>query len=403
MRIAKLKNKRYGKLLVKKFIGFKKINNNKNKSSLWLCQCDCGSMVKKTAVRLSDGVRSCGCLVKETSQNTKNVAKLVGKKYYKLKVIKFKGFKEINFGKKRTSLWFCKCDCGGSKITSTLFLQSGRIKSCGCLLKKKYETNERYWKKIDTEDKAYFYGLMCTDGFVSSYPKKSKKYGVPRTFGIELEKKDKHILETFKKYLKTDRPLRKSRRIRPHQKKEGKFFKSETFILDVGIKSMALDLGKLGIKVNKTHNLKFPSNKIVPHVLMRHCIRGIMDGDGSYHISTQRKQPNITVTSASFKFLSGLKRYLKKFKIKNTDIRELKKPKGKNYNRRYNLHIRPGLKKGIILKRRKNSGFQSGWSRLPKNKRYLNFKRFYKLIYSKCSKDLYFNRKRKKFDEIINL
>ena len=403
MHIAKLENKRFGRLLVKKFIGFKGIGKTKTKSSLWLCKCDCGRIVEKTAARLSDGVKSCGCLVKEIAKNPKNIADLVGKKYFKLKVIKFKGFKKIDFGKKRTSIWLCKCDCGGYKITSTKFLQAGRIKSCGCLLKRKYKTNENYWNKIDTEDKAYFYGLMCTDGFVNSYPKKSKKYGIPRTFGIELEKKDKHILETFKKYLGTDRPLRKSRRIRPHQKKKGKFFKSETFILDVGIKSMSLDLAKIGIKVNKTHNLKFPSNKIIPHFLMRHCIRGIMDGDGSYHISKPREQPNITVTSASFRFLSGLKKYLKILKIENTDIKELKKPDGKQYNPRYNLFIRSGLTKGVVFKRKKNPGFQSGWSKLPKSKRYLNFKKFHKLIYNKCSKDLYLTRKRKKFDEIISL
>ena len=32
-------------------------------------------------------------------------------------------------------MWHCACDCGGSKEANTTKLKSGRVKSCGCLVK----------------------------------------------------------------------------------------------------------------------------------------------------------------------------------------------------------------------------------------------------------------------------
>lgn len=48
----------------------------------------------------------------------------------------------------------------------------------------KYSINESYFEKVDSEDTAYFLGLMYSDGYI-----------VNNYFGISLLKKDKEILE----------------------------------------------------------------------------------------------------------------------------------------------------------------------------------------------------------------
>ena len=42
-------------------------------------------------------------------------------------------------------------------------------------------------------------------------------------------------------------------------------------------RKMYKDIIKLGLKPNKTKTVKFPTNKIIPHKLMRHFMRGVFD------------------------------------------------------------------------------------------------------------------------------
>jgi len=52
----------------------------------------------------------------------------IGIRYNRLVVIKFAGRDWNN-----SILWLCKCDCGNEKIVTGSNLQSGSMKSCGCL------------------------------------------------------------------------------------------------------------------------------------------------------------------------------------------------------------------------------------------------------------------------------
>jgi hypothetical protein len=56
--------------------------------------------------------------------------------------------------------------------------------------RKKY--NENYFEKIDSEDKAYFLGLICADGCILNN-KKTYRYQV----ALKLHIKDIEILKTF--------------------------------------------------------------------------------------------------------------------------------------------------------------------------------------------------------------
>lgn len=100
----------------------------------WLCQCQCGNMTTVLSSHLLSGhTKSCGCLTKKII-GEKNLKNIIGNKYGKLTVIKRVDDHIQSNGKHRPS-YLCKCDCGNECITTASNLQSGRTKSCGCLLK----------------------------------------------------------------------------------------------------------------------------------------------------------------------------------------------------------------------------------------------------------------------------
>lgn len=255
------------------------------------------------------------------------------------------------------------------------------------------EVYDDYFKKINSEDRAYFLGLIATDGSLSSDLKNEKR----RKLSVHLKAEDVHILKKFKKCLKTKKKLYYSG-ITYYGKKKTK--SNPSFRLDISSEKIHSDLTKLGVGENKTKSLDFPNYKTVPKNLMRHFIRGVFDGDGSIN-KGKRSEIGLTFTSGSKKFLIGLKKELSKFGIKNTWImdvyRQVKKKRVKQHY--WYLKVRSHLKKKkrTILARDK-LGRVVG---LPKSQQALSFKKFYKLIYQGSSKDLYLKRKYKEFKKIL--
>lgn len=84
---------------------------------------------------------------------TKNRLDLEGKKFNRLKVLKFMGTskpktKDDKKNYPYNSLWQCQCDCGNIVIKQGTQIKSGKIKSCGCLRKETARKN-----LLDTKDK----------------------------------------------------------------------------------------------------------------------------------------------------------------------------------------------------------------------------------------------------------
>lgn len=89
----------------------------------WVCQCDCGKMKTVSAGNLkTGGVRSCGCLQRETV----TVADMIGKRFGRLVVTARAGSKGT------AATWLCRCDCGNETIVYGNHLRKGNTKSCGC-------------------------------------------------------------------------------------------------------------------------------------------------------------------------------------------------------------------------------------------------------------------------------
>lgn len=146
--------------------------------------------------------------------------------------------------------------------------------------------NDDYFEIIDTEDKAYFLGLLFADGNV---------YTARNRVQITLANEDVYILKLF-----ADR-IGYTGKMYIDREKYSK--------LILPSKKMCADLTRLGCTPNKSLTLQFPTE--VPNELMHHFIRGYFDGDG--HISKDKKliKPyyHINITSSKH-FMERLKEVL---------------------------------------------------------------------------------------------
>lgn len=62
--------RRYGRLVVVKYTGFRVIEGHKDKAS-WLCVCDCGNSIIARGAALQGGTRiSCGCLLRRVRRKS---------------------------------------------------------------------------------------------------------------------------------------------------------------------------------------------------------------------------------------------------------------------------------------------------------------------------------------------
>lgn len=129
--------KQFGKLIVDS------INKEKstNTHTYFNCHCICGN--PNIIIKRSDNLNAnsnCGCEPHHTvSQKSIDALiaysktqeiKLLGQKFGKLTVIEYIG-KIPEYC--NANVWKCQCDCGNIRYATTSSLNSGHIKSCGCL------------------------------------------------------------------------------------------------------------------------------------------------------------------------------------------------------------------------------------------------------------------------------
>lgn len=123
----------------------------------------------------------------------------------------------------------------------------------------RYDVNYNFFSEW-TPDSAYAFGFIAADGFIF--------YGHKNAIQIELNKKDKDILEKLK--------------YKMHY--EGKICNSgrDTVKLQINNKKMVIDLIAKGMPLkDKTHLISYPVT--LPNKLMSHFVRGVFDGDGSIY------------------------------------------------------------------------------------------------------------------------
>ena len=193
-----------------------------------------------------------------------------------------------------------------------------------------YEINDKYFNKIDSQDKAYFLGLLFADGCNGIYKSRNTKY---RRLSIGLKLEDRYLLDLFKYYIKSNQKLILHN---VYNKKYDKEYK--VICLNIHNKNICEDLEKLGMTPRKSLTLEFPTS-INDKELMWHFIRGYFDGDGCITINRyleNRYRGAITICG-SLPFCEELKRIIiSEIKVKCSIIKT-----GKIYT--LNIHSNHGI------------------------------------------------------------
>lgn len=171
-----------------------------------------------------------------------------------------------------------------NKIVSNKFLLKDRVK-------------QDFFKIIDTEEKAYFLGLMASDGSVSSSGRIS----------LSLSEKDSYLIEIFKKIINSDHKLC------TNKKKIDNFGYSSKPMVSFAFSSqeMSADLALHGVIPNKTYTgLSLPN---IQKDLILHFFRGYFDGDGSISISEGVRKDGFKYKNSNFSITSKTRSILDDF------------------------------------------------------------------------------------------
>ena len=151
---------------------------------------------------------------------------------------------------------------------------------------KDFEVRVDFFRKINSEEKAYWLGFIAADGCVYN-----------NVLEVASNIKDtKHIAKLFRKSLNSsqDTPY--------HDKKQN------TIKYRLCRKEICDDLATHGIIPRKTFKLEFPTT--VPKKYLHHFIRGYFDGDGSVTFNKNRNCYRY-MFYGNLSFLSELAKYIK--------------------------------------------------------------------------------------------
>lgn len=123
-----------------------------------------------------------------------------------------------------------------------------------------------YFSVIDTPEKAYWIGVLFTDGSVNQSPNPETQQ--PR-IRLQLQEDDKELLEQYKNDLALDCNL-------IYDKREGKHCYSVEFV----DRQIFNDLSNFGIIPNKTYETKHLQYNLIPKEFLPAYALGLFDGDG---------------------------------------------------------------------------------------------------------------------------
>lgn len=182
---------------------------------------------------------------------------------------------------------------------------------------------EHYFNIIDNEYKAYFLGLLISDGNVFK-----DKTGRQNSISITLDLEDKYLLEKFKECIRTNTIIAKDGR----------------GCGQIAIRSniMAKDLEKYGVVPRKSFKTYLP---IISDIYMKDLIRGIFDGDGS--IISKLNHDNRFLHCISFCGTHKLMEDISSYIYKNLKLNQ--KPKVYDYKDRKLSEIKIQNKLDILV------------------------------------------------------
>src|SRR3989338_7818201 len=174
----------------------------------------------------------------------------------------------------------------------------------------KHTVNESFFDDLN-EKSVYLLGYIYADGNIN--------WNIDKSYWaltITASAKYKNHLETIRNILSSTKPLLYSH-------------KTNSYSLIANSKKLCQNLIELGVVPRKSLIVKFPN--LPNNNLLRHFIRGIIDGDGNVRYVNRKRSPyfEITIASGSRAFCEGLIKAVKENAGISANIREVNK----------NLHI----------------------------------------------------------------
>lgn len=145
---------------------------------------------------------------------------------------------------------------------------------------RKYKFNEHYFDEVDSKNKAYILGLLYADG--CNYPKQN-------AIKLELQEKDKEILEKINKEIENEKPLKFYNR---SKLKDGW---QNTYVIELYNKYFSDTLAEKGVLPRKSLILTFP--EWLDKCLYAPFLLGYFDGDGCISKDITRASVSIVGTN----------------------------------------------------------------------------------------------------------
>ena len=166
---------------------------------------------------------------------------------------------------------------------------------------KNIDFNDKYFEKIDTEEKAYFLGLIYSDGNI-------REHNGGYYLSIELKREDKYILEKLATELKCENKIYD----RDRKTNFGESHMSN--FTSCNSKKIFDDLARFNIVPDKSHTTTSFINieELIPNNLIKHFLRGLIDGDGTISKRYTTRQNTIAIYQNEINFCYEFDRLLKK-------------------------------------------------------------------------------------------
>ncbi|ENY5524688.1 hypothetical protein ACFZL0_000639 [Staphylococcus pseudintermedius] len=221
---------------------------------------------------------------------------------------------------------------------------NSRLKQWGIPIKSSKELfqlhsyNEDYFKVIDSEEKAYWLGMLYADGTLT-YNKIGKDGKVKNRLKLALQGADREHLKLFAKHIELEHYNPKTYYTTVGDKE---YSYCELVVSSTKMIEDLIDKGMIPTNNNvgkeKKELIRFPDEKQVPKRLLHHFVRGYFDGDGSLTRS-RNKGKYVDSQHYTFKFVSNktfceqLKEFFKLDELSgyNRNVSNIYKAKDKKY------------------------------------------------------------------------
>ena len=166
--------------------------------------------------------------------------------------------------------------------------------------------NKEFFKSINTKEKAYLLGLICSDGSIDN-----------TGYAFSFVSKDLDLIQLFKEKIESEHKICK---IESYDKRTNKIYTSYT--IHICSKELVKQLNDIGITNNKSFTCDLPN---ISKELFWHFLRGLFDGDGSISKEKIKKEGQLRFSIiGSGLMINKIKDILLKFGLSDTKISNTK-------------------------------------------------------------------------------